>query len=214
LERDRFIAVIEAQELERKRIAGDLHDSVGQMLSLSKLHLSEIIDSSEAISDENSQMLVRSAQIIDEACQEVRNISHNLMPGPLIRLGLTSAVKELVRKINTSKKVHAVFSSNLNDERLNEKVEISVYRIIQEVLGNILKHSGASEIKIDLDKNDNELLILSIKDNGIGIEKEKITTSTGIGWKNIYSRLSIINGTMDVDSVRNQGTEIKIKVIL
>jgi two-component system, NarL family, sensor kinase len=214
LEKERFKAVIEAQEMERKRIAGDLHDSVGQMLSLSKLHLSEIIDSIQVFDTENEQMLSRSVQIIDEACQEVRNISHNLMPGPLIRLGLTSAVKDLVRKINSSKKIQIMFSSNLNDNRLDEKVEISVYRIIQEIFSNILKHAQASKIEVNLNKGNDNKLKLSIIDDGIGFDKEEIINSKGIGWKNIYSRLAIINGSMDVNAVKNHGTDIEINVLL
>jgi signal transduction histidine kinase len=214
LEKERFKAVIEAQEMERKRIAGDLHDSLGQMLSLSKLQLSEIIDSSLILTPEHEKMLVRSTQIIDEACQEVRNISHNLMPGPLIRLGLTSAVKDLVRKINSSKKIQVSFSSNLDTDRLDEKVEISVYRIIQEILNNTLKHAKASQIGISLNIQDERTLVLMIADNGIGFDTGKIIKSSGIGWKNIYSRLEIINGFMNVNSIKNQGTNIEIKVIV
>jgi two-component system, NarL family, sensor kinase len=214
LEKERFKAVIEAQEMERKRIAGDLHDSVGQMLSLSKLNLSEIIDSSNKYSPEHENMLARSAQIIDEVCQEIRNISHNLMPGPLIRLGLMSAVRDLVRKINSSNKIHVSLSDNLDDVRFDEKVEISVYRIIQEILNNILKHAKASEIDISLNKQNEGKLELLITDNGIGFDTGKIVKSNGIGWKNIYSRLAIINGTMIVNSIKNHGTGIDIKVYL
>ena len=214
LEKERFKAVIEAQEMERKRIAGDLHDSVGQMLSLSKLQLSEIMDSSNMYSPEHEQMLERSTRIIDEACQEVRNISHNLMPGPLIRLGLPAAVKDLVRKINASNKIHVSFASNLYDSRLNENIEISVYRIIQEIFNNILKHAQATEIGISLIRQAEEKLELSITDNGIGFDTGEIIKSSGIGWKNIYSRLAIINGTLNINSKKNSGTCIEIKVFL
>ncbi len=214
LEKNRFKVLIEAQEMDWKRIAGDLHDSVGQLLSLSKLHLSEIIDSSEAPNPGHEVMLNRTAQIIDEACQEVRNISHNLMPGPLIRLGLVSAIKELVRKINSSRKVKVAFSSNISDIRFNEKIEISLYRIIQEIFSNILKHSEATDVEITLNILENQRLNLSIKDNGIGFDPEEIERSDGIGWKNIYSRLAIINGSMNIDSKKNHGTFIEINVIL
>ncbi len=212
LEKERFKAVIEAQEMERKRIAGDLHDSVGQMLSLSKLQLSEIMDSLKAIPPEHEQLFARSSQILDEACQEVRNISHNLMPGPLIRLGLPAAVKELVRKINASKKIYASFSSNLGESRFDEKVEISVYRIIQEILNNIIKHAKASEISIIFNRLNGEKLELSIEDNGIGFDTAEISNSNGIGWKNIYSRLAIINGRMEINSRKNHGTSISVRI--
>lgn len=214
LEKERFKAVIEAQEMERKRIAGDLHDSVGQMLSLSKLHLSEVRESVNVNSSEKAEMLERSAQIIDEACQEIRNISHNLMPGSLIRLGLFAGVRDLVRKLNASKKIHVSLYSNLDNTRLDEKVEISVYRIIQEIFNNILKHAQASEIGIKLIKVSERKLELFVTDDGIGFDKVLIEKSTGIGWKNIYSRLSIINGTMEINSTLNSGTIISIMILL
>lgn len=214
LEKERFKAVIEAQEAERKRIAGDLHDSVGQMLSLTKLHLSGLMDLPGTFAPEHEQTISNSARIIDEVCQEVRSISHNLMPGPLIRLGLTAAVKELVRKINLSEKIQASFICNLNSDRLDENIEISLYRIVQEILNNILKHAKATKIGITLNRHKDEYLDLVIIDNGIGFDTELIKTSSGIGWKNIYSRLSIINGTMNVKSGKNSGSHISIRILL
>lgn len=214
LEKERFKAVIEAQETERKRIAGDLHDSVGQMLSLTKLHLSGLTDLPGTFSPEQEQTIISSSRIIDEVCQEVRNISHNLMPGPLIRLGLTAAVKELVRKINLSEKIQASFICNLNSDRLDENIEISLYRIVQEILSNILKHAKATKIGITLNRHKDEYLDLAIIDNGIGFDTELIKTSTGIGWKNIYSRLAIINGTMSIKSAKNSGSHISIRILL
>ncbi len=214
LERERFKAAIEAQENERKRIAGDLHDSVGQMLSLTKLHLSGLMDIPGTFAPEHEETISASARIIDEACQEVRNISHNLMPGPLIRLGLTAAVKELVRKINLSEKIKASFVNNLNSDRLDENLEISLYRIVQEILNNILKHANATKIGITLNRYKKEYLDLVVIDNGIGFDTELIKTSSGIGWKNIYSRLAIINGTMNIRSGKNSGSHISIRILL
>lgn len=212
LEKERFKAVIEAQEKERKRIAGDLHDSVGQMLSLSKLHLSEIIDSSGNLDLLHGQLIERSVQIIDEACQEVRNISHNLMPGPLIRLGLNSAIKDLVRQINASRRMLVTYSSNFETDRLDESVEISIYRIIQEIFNNIFKHSDATEVDMVLNRQNRNRVKLIVRDNGKGFDTEKIKSSSGIGWKNIQSRLLMTNGIMKVDSTPDQGTVISIDV--
>lgn len=214
LEKARFKAVIEAQEMERKRIAGDLHDSVGQMLSLSKLHLSEIMDNSSAYTGEQVQLYSRSMQLIDEACQEIRNISHNLMPGPLIRLGLLAAIKDLIRKINISKKIQITLESNLEATRFEEKVEISIYRVIQEIFNNILKHACASEVAVTLMKSAEKNFKLSIADNGIGFDTREIVTSSGIGWKSIYSRLTMINGSMEINSSKNAGTRIEIRFFL
>jgi len=134
------------------------------------------------------------------------------MPGALIRLGLDAAVKDLVRKINNSNKIRASFSGNLDGRRFDEKIEISVFRIVQEVLNNIMKHSEASNIDITLNRMENGKLELLISDNGTGFDISRIEKSSGIGWKNIYSRLSMINGTMKVNSVINDGTSIRVTI--
>jgi two-component system NarL family sensor kinase len=213
-EKLRFKAVIETQEMERKRIAGDLHDSVGQMLSLSKLHLSEIVEIIPEDLTGQKDTLNDTMRIIDEACQEVRNISHNLMPGTLIRLGLVAAIKDLVRNVNSSKKVKVTFNNEFGEERLDENIEISLFRIIQEVFNNSLKHAQASEMAISLIKKTGNMLQLIITDNGVGFNPEIIKNSSGIGWKNIYSRLAIINGNMNVSSRKKSGTTVDIRVNL
>ena len=214
LEKERFKSVIEAQELERKRIAEDLHDSVGQMLSLSKLQLSELLDYSGDIEEEQRQILRQSANIIDDACEEVRNISHNLMPGALIRSGLFSAVRDLIRKINAAGKINAILKNNVGNIRFSETLEISLFRIIQEIMNNTIKHSKASEIILTFNRNSDKGIDVSIHDNGIGFEPERIKYSQGIGWKNIYSRLAIINGSMNIKSIKDKGTDIYINIFL
>jgi signal transduction histidine kinase len=184
------------------------------MLSLSKLHLSEVMDISSKFTLEQDQLFSRSMQLIDEACQEIRNISHNLMPGSLIRLGLLAAIKDLIRKINTSKKIHITLDSNFEETRFDENVEISIYRVIQEIFNNILKHACASEVLISLRRSGEKNLELSIADNGIGFDTSEIANSSGIGWKNIYSRLTMINGSMEINSVKSNGTSINIRVFL
>ena len=209
-QKDQFKAVIEAQDEERKRIASELHDSVGQMLSVIKLNVSDFEDNI-SIEKEDNEMLQKTLQYIDDTCNEVRSISHNLMPGALIRFGLTSAIKELIRKINTSRKISFNFTSNQIDERISEKVELALYRMVQEILNNAIKHSKADQITIDLNKID-QSYILNISDNGVGFDSTLIDTSKGIGWKNINSRLSFINGTIDIQSKIGSGTSITISV--
>lgn len=211
LQKQQFQAVLEAQERERKRIASDLHDSVGQMLSLTKLNMSDLMDNIADFDSQYSQEVRKSIEIIDEACQEIREISHNLMPGSLIRLGFVAATKDLIRKLNHKDKLKIDFRIVNLDERLGEKIEVALYRILQEILNNALKHSQANKIYIVLSKEDN-MVELSIRDNGIGFNPDIITKSKGIGWKNIYSRLAVINGTMEVKSRIGQGVHIKIEV--
>ncbi|NJK86477.1 MAG: sensor histidine kinase [Bacteroidales bacterium] len=206
--------MIDAQEMERKRIAADLHDSVGQMLSLSKLHMSEISEVIAADLPSEKDTAENAMRLIDEACQEVRNISHNLMPGALIKLGLVPAVRELIRKAGHSKTIRFNFSSDLDEKRLDEKVEISLYRIVQEIISNILKHANASEVTITIKNAEENSIQLNISDNGNGFDTAILDSVTGIGWKNIYSRLAMMNGKMNIQSQLNSGTSITIRIFL
>ena len=205
----RYQDVIEAQEKERKRIAEDLHDSLGQMLSTIKLHMVSIEDSEVLNSTENQGVLNNAIGYIDDACNEVRNISHHLMPGALIRLGLIPALGDMIDKINKTNKVKINFKSNGIEKRLNEFTEINLYRIIQELIGNDIKHSQATKIDINISQQ-KEKISLTIIDNGKGFDTSKIHESKGIGWQNIYSRLAMLNGKFNISSEINKGTKIYI----
>lgn len=204
-----FNASIEAQEIERKRIASDLHDSVGQMLSLIKLNVSELNESICTQNSENQELLERSLTIIDNACEEVRTISHNLMPGSLIRLGLISATKDVIRNINSTSEIKVNLNTQLNGVRFKEKVEIAFFRIFQELINNSIKHSHATNIDVEL-SYDNQVLKMSVKDNGVGFSKESAFSGKGIGWKNIKSRLSLINGDININSSNGLGSLISV----
>ncbi|NTW33561.1 MAG: tetratricopeptide repeat protein, partial [Bacteroidetes bacterium] len=205
----RFKEVIEAQELERKRIAEDLHDSIGLILATAKFNMTELEDIVTFKEAEDESILKNSIILVDEAFQEVRNISHNMMPSALTELGLVTALKELISKMNKSHKLHIDLKIYGFDERLNELVEITVYRIVQEIISNIIKHAEATVVDIILKKENTEIN-LNIEDNGIGIDKNKIEKSSGIGWKNIFSRVTMLNGKINIDSKHNLGTTINI----
>jgi two-component system NarL family sensor kinase len=209
LEKLRFKAVIESEEKERKRIAEELHDGLGQLLSTAKMNVASL-DDAVALSDAEDKVVFQtSLSLIDEAVSEVRNISHNLMPGALIKLGLIPAISDLVKKINTSGKMKIDFDYDTNFEKLNETSEIAIFRIVQEILNNSIKHSQAKNMTIELKKMGAEILLL-ITDNGIGLDVSKIEKSKGIGWKNIHSRVAILNGVIDIQSIKNSGTKIRI----
>lgn len=203
-----FKAVIEAQEEERKRLAGELHDSVGPLLSVTQLYISDLAETSKNNLAEEQALFDKSLQILGEACNETRNISHNLMPGVLIRSGLISAIRELTNKVKDSNQYIINFDTNEIKQRFEETIEITNYRIFQELLNNIIKHSGATEISIKIKTHQNKLLI-TVKDNGTGFDTDKINESPGIGWKSIYSRLSLINGNVKIDSNAN-GTVVLV----
>lgn len=204
-----FKAVIEAEEKERKRIAQELHDGLGQLLSTAKMNIASLDDAVSESDEEDKSVFNNSLELIDEAVSEVRNISHNLMPGALIKLGLVPAINELVKKINTAGQISIELICNDDFKQLNETSGIIIYRIIQEILNNTIRHSEAKNVKIEI-LHLNGKLNLNISDNGRGMELSKIGESNGIGWKNIYSRVNMLNGNMEIKSEIGKGTKIFI----
>ncbi len=205
MQASRMNAIIETEEKERKRVAGELHDSLGQMLSTARLNVSSL---SGSIPKDDEVVLATSLKIIDDACEEVRNISHNMMPTALIRLGLIPAIEEMVSEINGSNQLAAQFITNTT-MRFSETKEITIYRIVQEVVNNMIKHAKASEIVISMNLVD-EKIQLSIKDNGTGFDTILVSQSTGLGWKNIYSRVGMLEGTINIDSFPGNGTTVNV----
>jgi two-component system, NarL family, sensor kinase len=209
LQRQRFRAVMEAEENERSRVAKDLHDGIGQLLSITKLSLSAI----EAPGEDATRLLNNSMQLIDEAAKEVRAISHNMMPATLTEIGLDAALRDLFYKINESRLLHVELHATGLEHRLPVSVEIAIYRVVQEVINNMIKHSKADTIHVALERR-GAVLNLSISDNGVGFEKELISKSKGLGWKNILSRISVLNGRIEVDTQPGAGTNISIQFAL
>lgn len=206
-QRMRFAAVLEAEENERSRVAKDLHDGIGQLLSTAKLTLSAI---DQPPSTETSKMLTNSMQILDEATREVRTISHNLMPATLTQIGLGAALHDLFVKINESNLLRINLNVTGLEERLPASTEIAVYRVVQEIVNNMIKHSKADTITVKIVRSETSMY-LSISDNGVGFAKELIAKSTGLGWKNIFSRISMLNGEIDVETESGTGTSISIQ---
>lgn len=203
----RFKAVIDAGEKESKRIAKDLHDSLGQMLSTAKMNLSGLNNS--VYDQDDKQMYNNAVTLIDSACTEVRSISHNLMPTSLIRKGLIVAINELVRQLNDSKKLQVAFEVNGIQERLDEHMEFSVYRIIQEIMNNNIRHAEATAVDVFFEKTANEI-ILRITDNGKGFNPEIVYKSKGLGWMSILSRVNMLKGTIHIDSKPGVGSVITL----
>lgn len=207
----RFRAVIETQEQERKRIAQDLHDGLGQLLSTARLNVAGLEDGIMTDDAENDRLWNNALSLIDESVSEVRNISHNMMPSALIRLGLIPALREQVKKVNDVGSVEVDLEVNGITGRLAEATEISLYRIAQETLNNTIKHADAKHIHISLSRL-GDRIVLSVTDDGKGMDVKNIELSTGIGWKNIYSRVELMNGEIDVNSKIGTGTELKVSV--
>ena len=212
-QKSRFREVVEAIEGERKRIAVDLHDSLGQMLSITKLYLSSLEDVEGLQEDNNKLMFDSIVTMIDDSRGELRNISFNIMPGSFIKYGLIVAIDELANRVNNSDQMKLVFSHTGFEERLKENFEITIYRIVQEAINNVIKHADASTVHLKLVLNRNNCLLF-IKDNGKGMEDFEQFKGKGLGWKSIYSRVEMLNGSIDVNTGINRGTEINISLPL
>ena len=206
----RFKAVLETEDKERKRIAQDLHDGLGQLLSTARLNVASLEDAVENDDDE-SRIWKNSLNLIDEACTEVRNISHAMMPNVLIQKGIKNALQELVDKINASGQLNVDLNFKQFDDDLSEIHKVAVYRIVQEVLNNTIKHAEATKATVKLETV-NSNLFLHISDNGMGFDLNQIENSSGIGWKNIQSRIETMNGTMNIQSRNGSTIEIKLNV--
>ncbi len=200
----RFKAVIEAEQKERKRIAQDLHDSLGQSISVIKKRVSIL---QPASGDESKHKAL--IQQLDNTYDELRDISHNIMPNTLIMLGLVPAVRELISEISTEDSPKIELDSDIEPKKLNEDQAIALYRIIQEAIANILKHAKATLVNIRLE-NKNGTTSLYIKDNGKGMDISKINNNSGMGWKNIYSRVALLPGKINIQSQPDHGTSITI----
>ncbi|MBS1773386.1 MAG: sensor histidine kinase [Bacteroidetes bacterium] len=203
----RFKAVLEAEEKERVRIARELHDSLGQMLSAAKMNMNAM----DSYNEEDAKLIENAKKLVDDSVREVRTISHNLMPVSLTEKGIITALNELVIKINDTGLLQVDLIINESEERLNSSVEIAIYRIVQEVINNMIKHSKANKVEILLDYNSDKIY-LSIKDNGVGFDTTKIEHSSGIGWKNIFSRVYMMNGDVQVNSQPGRGTLVNIEL--
>jgi signal transduction histidine kinase len=202
-------AVIETQESERKRLAEDLHDSVGQVLSAIKLKLHRIDKVNEA--ENANTLLADTRKLTDECIQEIRNIIHNVLPPVLTDYGLIDALKALCNKMNETTSIQIAFTKKLDDERFPSEIELTLYRIAQELFGNAVKHSEATSIQVELSKQANSLM-MTFRDNGVGFNIDSV--SHGFGLKNLRSRASLINGKIHIYSKPLSGTLTTINVPL
>src|SRR5690348_4023473 len=188
-------ASIRFQEEERQRIAADLHDDAGPLLATARLYLNENLVNLDKTTQ--LQSIYNAKQIIDDTIQLIRNISHSLMPPTLKNFGLESAVNDLFQKISGSGSMNASCRFHDYRERLQPEIELIVFRVIQELINNILKHSNSSFIHLTQNMHDG-MFILRIHHDGRGIVQadfEKLNKSNiGLGLKNINSRLRVAQG--------------------
>jgi len=207
---DLLRTILETQESERKRLAEDLHDSVGQVLSAVKLNLHRL-DKTCAADEQTIPLLSNTRNLIDDCIQEIRSIIQNVRPPLLTDFGLVEALNDLCIKIQRTTGIEVTFKHETEQERFSAEVEITLFRIMQELFGNSIKHANASFIHLNLLVQHNQLL-LTYQDNGSGFDL--LETKNGSGLKNIQSRMDFIKGTVEITTKPGQGMAVEIKVDL
>ena len=207
-------AVLEAEEMERQRIARDLHDGVGQLLSATKLNFNAITNDIILENKQTEEKLHKSISMIDDSIKEIRNISHNMMPATLQHFGIIKAIEEFTDRMNLAGKSNINFEYfEVDEDKLNSTFKLMLYRITQEIINNTIKHADASNINIQLIGDENEL-VLTIEDNGTGFDVQKAMKEEGIGLKNIQLRVDYLKGILNIDSTIGKGTTTIIEIPL
>jgi signal transduction histidine kinase len=202
-------SIIKSQEEERHRMARDLHDGLGGILSGIKYSLNTM--TGNVILPESSVTVFNNALgQLDTAINEMRRVAHNMMPESLLKFGLNDALKDFCHNINQTGSMKVHYTTNLT-ERLEQTTEVTLYRIVQELINNAIKYANATDLYIQLSKNDDKLL-LSVEDNGIGFDMSKLEQNAGIGLKNIENRVAYLNGKLEIQSQPDKGTLTIIEI--
>lgn len=202
-------ATIETQERERKRIAQDLHDAISAKLNVVSLHINMLLDGSLTTS-EQQDALGNVLGVTTTVLESSRKIAHDLLPPILENFGLVEALKELLANFSDTKKV-VIQQDIIYLTTLTKTEELHVFRIVQELLNNAIRHGKATIIRLQL-KDINGVMELKFKDNGKGFLVKQALKESGLGLKNIKSRVAILNGNLQVQSNLNQGATFTINI--
>jgi signal transduction histidine kinase len=205
LQKERMRAEVESLEKERRRVAADLHDSLGPFLSAIKFQ----INSMDTNSEHDLTIISKASNHIDNMVTDIRRIANNLNPNVLYDKGLDAAIIQFIKTINNVSpvKINYHFDTNFNIV-FSEEASIHIYRILQEVINNAIKHSEASVILIKIFKKSKKCFVLT-QDNGKGFKIEQNDAqSIGLGLKNLATRTELLNGTFEIESMIGKGTII------
>lgn len=211
-ERNLLNAVMEGQENERKRLSRELHDGLAPMLSSVKNNLEVVAPVVEELAGKHRRYFNDSMSQLNAAMDEIRTMSRDLMPRTLEDFGLVSALKELCDRTTRISKMEIEFYKSEFKQRLAGNIEIGLYRIAQELLNNAVKHSKATQLKVQLVKH-SKSVVLSVEDNGKGFSVNS-PQGKGLGLKNIMSRVKSLNGFLEFDSRPEEGTSVTIEIPL
>ena len=196
-------ATVLAQEEERKRIAKELHDGIGQQLTALKMRWQSICDELERIREQKHEDFTAITNLVDNTSEDVREISHRMMPRTLGEKGLVESVSDMLHALLGKTGIQVDFEFFNTDKRYPEEIEVSAYRVIQELVTNVVKHSRASQVSVQIMENRKKLVII-VEDNGVGFDPEQ--KANGIGLLNLRSRVNALGGELHFEPSPRSGT--------
>lgn len=202
-------SLLKGQEEERSRIAKDLHDGLGGLLSGVKLQLGAM-KGNLILSEQDGITFNRVLTNLEESIGEMRRVAHNMMPETLLKFGLPQALEDYCEGLSRQQQFSIQCDFRGLQERLEHSTELVLYRIVQELINNAVKHSGATTILVQIIRHDKEQLNLTVEDNGIGFDVNREYTNSA-GLRNIISRVKYLNGKMDIQSEPGKGTSVYIE---
>ncbi len=212
LEKDKQLLAIDAmlkgQEEERSRIAKDLHDGLGGLLSGTKLSFTNMKENL-VLTPENTVQFEKSLSMLDTTISDLRKVAHNLMPEALVKFGLDDALKDFCSTIQQASNIIVDYQKIGIDRKIGNTAKTFIYRIIQELVNNSVKHSLATEILVQVAFENNKIIV-TVEDNGKGYNKNQATTGDGLN--NIAYRVKYLNGTIDTVTSKNNGTAVNIEL--
>lgn len=206
-------AVLKGEEQERTRMSRDLHDGLGGLLSGIKFSFQHI-KQNVSMTAENEKAFDRSLDMLDSSIHELRRVAHNMMPEALMKFGLDPALKDFCNDINQTGILNVTYQSiGMEEVKINQTIAITIYRIVQELINNTLKHAAAKQAIVQLAKSDH-LLTVTVEDDGKGFETAVISNTNGTGWINIKHRVDFLKGNIDLHSASGKGTSVLIELTI
>jgi len=208
-----LLSMIEGEDRERKRIASELHDGLGQQLTAATLNFQLFIEDLDELDEHKRQRFYQGLNFLNKAIEESRNIAHNLMPMSIGDFGLVFSLETLFASVRKSSGVDIIFLQNVKKERFGDLIDINLYRITQEAINNVIKHSGAKQVTMQLVRHPHSL-IYTFEDDGIGFDYSETGRSkiSGMGLQNIANRVKAMSGELNIDSQPGAGTAITIEL--
>jgi two-component system NarL family sensor kinase len=203
-------AVLKGEEQERTRLAKDLHDGLGGMLSGIKYSFNTM-KGNFVMTAENNQAFERSMDMLDSSIKELRRVAHNMMPEALVKFGLDTALRDYCNDVKQNSDLEVNYHSvDLADANPDQTTSITIYRIVQELVNNTMKHGAAKKVIVQITKTDNHFAV-TVEDDGKGFNTAILKQSKGIGWTNIQHRVEFLKGKLDVNSEPGKGTSVYIE---